>query len=133
MSMEVNGQPSDGEADKVSERASLKVILGAVPRQWGDVTAIVPPSQARHLVTIAGILGSVITGAAAAVLTLHASTKLAVPAYAELALALIAAVLIAVCNLTEAKEQGTAQPSVMAAEQSQEITRPPEPEPAPDP
>lgn len=133
MSMQANSQSGDQDPDKVSEHASLKVILGAVPRQWGDVTAIVPPSQARHLVTTSGILGSVITGAAAAVLTLHASTKLAVPAYAELALALIAAVLITVCNLIKAKEQGTVQASVMTAHQSPEITAPPGPGPARDP
>jgi hypothetical protein len=116
-----------------SEHASLKVSLGAVPRRWGHVTATVPPGQARHLISVSGILGSVITGAAAAVVTLHASTKLAVPAYAELALALVAAVLITVCNLTGASKQATAQASGMTAQQSREITGPAEPGPVPDP
>jgi len=129
MSMETNSQSGDGDVGKASEHASLKVILGAVPRQWGDVSATVPPSQARHLITISGILASVITGTAGAVFTLRASTKLAVPAYAELALALVAAVLVAVCNVTKAEGHGTAQTSVMTAKHSQEITGPAGPDP----
>lgn len=122
MSMETNSQHDADSVGPASEHASLKVILGAVPRQWGDLRATVPPSQARHLITISGILGCVITGTASAVLTLQLSARLVVPAYAEVALALIGAVLMAFCSLTETRKQGTAQPCAVRVEQAREIT-----------
>jgi hypothetical protein len=50
------------------------------------------------LVTTLGILGNAVTGTAGAVLTLSIGAGFAPLAFAELALALVAAVLIAVCG-----------------------------------
>lgn len=54
-----------------------------------------PPGQAHHLITTCGVLGSVAAGIAGAVLTLRASPDLRAPAFAELALAVTSAALIA--------------------------------------
>jgi hypothetical protein len=133
MSVEASSQPADQAVDKASEHASLKVSLGAVPRRWGDVTAIVPPGQARHMITVTGLLGSVITGTTAAVLTLHTSTGLVAPAYAELALALVAALLVAICHFAGGRRDSTAEGPGGMAHQSQEITGPSRPRPTPGP
>lgn len=54
-----------------------------------------PPGQAHHLITTCGVVGSVAAGIAGAVLTLRASPDLRAPAFAELALAVTSAALIA--------------------------------------
>ena len=54
-----------------------------------------PAGQAHHLITTCGVLGSVIAGITGAVLTLRASPRLLAPAFAELALAVTSATLIA--------------------------------------
>lgn len=73
--------------------AELKIQVGpAQPR--GTAKGKVPPGRAHHLITTLGVLGSVIAGIAGAVLTLHISSGLTAPAFAELALAVTSAVLI---------------------------------------
>jgi hypothetical protein len=77
--------------------AELTLSINSVP-PGGALKGLVPADQAHHLITTLGILGSAVAGTAGAVLTLHVSRDGAAPVYAELALALIAAVLIAVCG-----------------------------------
>jgi hypothetical protein len=72
--------------------------------KWGSFTSRVPADQAHHLITTLGILVSAIAGIAGAVQTFHA-TRDPLPVYAELALALIAAVLVAVCGQIEIKKK----------------------------
>jgi hypothetical protein len=63
---------------------------------------LIPADQAHHLITTFGILASLATGIGAAVLTLQSVAGAVGLAYAELAVALIAAVVIAVCGSTSA-------------------------------
>jgi hypothetical protein len=72
--------------------------------KWGSFISRVPADQAHHLITTFGIVVSGIAGITGAVQTFHA-THDALPAYAELALALIAAVLVAVCGQMEIKKK----------------------------
>jgi hypothetical protein len=108
--MDKNNQPGQEEAGAPGPRAELMISVGPAPQQWGTAGGLVPADQAHHLITTFGILGCVTTGTGGAVFTLQADgTTLA---YAELALALIAAVLIAVCGRTgisgkRRQEQGT--------------------------
>jgi hypothetical protein len=89
-----------------SQHAELMISLGPAP-QWGTARGLVPADQAHHLVTTFGILGSLVTGIGGAVLTLH--TTVAALAYAELALALVAAVLIAACSRMGPRGKGKRQ------------------------
>jgi len=75
-----------------SPHAELMVSFGPAP-QWGTARTLVPADQAHHLVTTSGILGSLVTGIGGVVLTVRSATPAL--AYAELVLALAAAVLIA--------------------------------------
>jgi hypothetical protein len=84
-------------AEAPSQDAELIVSVSPVQRRvtiWGRV----PPGQARGLIAMLGILASTITGISGVVLTLRIEPGLTVLAYAELALALVAIVLIAACG-----------------------------------
>jgi len=75
-----------------TEGARVKIIA----RRWITAEGTVPSRDARYLITMFGVLSSVVTGTAGAVLTLRIAGQLAPVAFAELVLALIGAVLIVV-------------------------------------
>ncbi|MGD0606150.1 MAG: hypothetical protein ABSA53_21505 [Streptosporangiaceae bacterium] len=81
-------------SDDPTPAAKLTIKVG--PSQLAE--GIVPPEQARHLITTFGILGCVFAGVSGAVLTLHIAANLTTLAFAELVLALTASVLIAWCG-----------------------------------
>jgi hypothetical protein len=95
--MEADNQPGHEDVPAPGPNAELTLSISSVP-PWGALKGLVPADQAHHLITTSGILGSAVTGTAGAVLTLRASGGGTALAYAELALALIAAALIAVCG-----------------------------------
>jgi hypothetical protein len=64
----------------------------------GTWEGTVPPSEAHCLITTFGIVGSVVTGTVGALLTLRIARGSAAVAVAELALALTAMALIALCG-----------------------------------
>jgi hypothetical protein len=94
--MEKNNRPGQEESGVPGPQAELMISIGPAPQQWGTARGLVPADQAHHLITTFGILGSVVTGTGGAVFTLHADAIAL--AYAELALALVAVVLIALCG-----------------------------------
>lgn len=79
--------------------AELEVRVGPVP--WGKASGRVGPDQANYLIMTFGILGSVVTGTAGAVLTLRIAPRLTGLALAELVLALAAVLIIAVGRLSQ--------------------------------
>lgn len=81
--------------ERPSSFAELEIRVGPVP--WGKAKGRVAPDQANYLIMTFGILGSVVTGTAGAVLTLRIAPRLTGLALAELVLALAAALIIAVC------------------------------------
>ena len=84
--------------ERPSSFAELEIRVGPVP--WGKAKGRVAPDQANYLIMTFGILGSVVTGTAGAVLTLRIAPRLTGLALAELVLALAAALIIAVCRLS---------------------------------
>jgi hypothetical protein len=99
--MEMSNQPGDEDVVVPGPRAELQMSIGPSLKQWGTFRGRVPADQAHHLITTFGILGSAAAGIGGAVFTPQDSSGPAL-AYAELALALIAAVLIALCARKEA-------------------------------
>ncbi len=86
--------------------AELEIQVGpAVP--WGTARGRVPPGQTHYLITTFGILGSVVTGTAGAVLTLRIAPRLTGLALAELILALTGALIIAACGLAQERAAHT--------------------------
>jgi hypothetical protein len=81
-------------AEQPGPAARLKLDV----KTLGTWEGTVPPGEARYLITTFGIVGSVVTGTAGALLTLRIARGSAVVAIAELALALAAMVLIALCS-----------------------------------
>lgn len=79
--------------------AELEVRVGPVP--WGKARGRVAPDQANYLIMTFGILGSVVTGTAGAVLTLRIAPRLTGLALAELVLALATVLIIAVGRLSQ--------------------------------
>jgi len=77
-----------------TECAQVKIIA----RHWITAEGTVPSADARSLITVFGVLSSVVTGTAGAVLTLRIARQLTPVAFAELALALIGAALIVACG-----------------------------------
>jgi hypothetical protein len=94
--MPLNGPsaPEPVPAEAPTGFAELDIQIGPA-QPWGTARGKVPPGQAHHLITTFGVLGSVIAGIAGAVLTLHISAGLTAPVFAELAVAIASAVLIA--------------------------------------
>jgi hypothetical protein len=64
----------------------------------GSASAKVPPDEARHMVTTFGIMGCLFIGIGGTVLTLQVSAALTGPALAELLVALVTVVAIAVSS-----------------------------------
>lgn len=93
-----------GPLERPTGAAQLKIKAErgwgkAGPRRWiTEKGTVVPPAEARHFISTLGIVGSVVTSTAAAVLTLRITPRLASIALAELVLGLAAAVLIAACG-----------------------------------
>jgi hypothetical protein len=84
--------------ERPSSFAELEIQVGpAIP--LGTAKGRVPPDQANYLIMTFGILGSVVTGTAGAVLTLRIAPRLTGVALAELILALAAVLAIAACQL----------------------------------
>lgn len=86
--------PGPDPAEAPTGFAELEIQVGPA-QSWGTAKGKVPPDQAHHLITTFGVLGSAIAGIAGAVLTLRIASGLTAPAFAELALAVTSAVLIA--------------------------------------
>jgi hypothetical protein len=86
----VSPVPHEPDPERPSPAAQLKITA----RQLGSAEGIVPPAAAKHLIAAFGILGCVTAGIAGAVLTLRIAPSLTTPALAELALALLSALLI---------------------------------------
>jgi hypothetical protein len=76
--------------------AAARLMIRVGPAHMAE--GIVPPDQARHLITTFGILGCVFSGVGGAVLTLRIEPILLPLAFAQLALALASAVLIALAG-----------------------------------
>lgn len=87
--------PGPAPAETPTTFAELEIQVGPA-QPWGTARGRVPPDQANHLISAFVALGNVTAGITGAVLTLRISPGLTGPAYAELAIALIAALLIAV-------------------------------------
>jgi len=91
-------QPSEAAQLKIkAEPARVKVIA----RRWLTAEGTVPPADARHLITTFGIVGCVVTGSVGVVLTLRIEPRLTSVAFAELAVALVAAILVAICGRSQ--------------------------------
>jgi hypothetical protein len=71
--------------------ARLIITLGPAQLAGGAISG-----EAHHLITTIGIMGSVWSGIAALVVTVHVASAHIALAFAELTLALMAAVLIAI-------------------------------------
>ena len=93
--------PSPASPELPTASANLTIKVGPA-QPWGTAKGIVPPGQAHYLVTTFSMLGCAIAGIGGVVLTLHVAhgTTGVVLAFAELALALVVAVLIAVAGQT---------------------------------
>jgi|SRR5690242_18524161 len=76
--------------------AAARLVIKVGPAQLAEGT--VPPDQARHLITTFGILGCIFSGIGGAVLTLHVAAAPSALAFAELAIALAGAALIALAG-----------------------------------
>lgn len=97
--------------ERPSEAAQLKIKaeparVRVIARRWLTAEGTVPPADARHLITTFGIVGCVITGSAGAVLTLRIEPRLTSVAFAELAVALVAAILVAICGRSQRETGG---------------------------
>ena len=73
--------------------AAARLVIKVGPAQLAEGT--VPPDQARYLITTFGIGGCVLSGIGGAILTLRIAPARFTLAFAELALALAGAALIA--------------------------------------
>lgn len=80
-------------ADWPTAAARLIITLG--PAQLVGRTV---PGETRYLITTIGILGSVWSGIAGSVITVHVASAHLALAFAELILTLMAAILIAICG-----------------------------------
>ena len=105
--------PGPDPAEAPTGFAELEIQVGPA-RSWGTAKGKVPPAQAHHLITTFGILGSVIAGIAGAVLTLRIASGLTAPAFAELALAVTSAVLIATRRRDSKRQEISGQASPQA-------------------
>ena len=99
-----------GLAEQPTRAAQLKIKaeparVKVTAQRWGTAEGTVPPAEARHLINMFGILGSVVTGTAGAVLTLHIDPRITTLALAELGLALVAILLITACGRSGNKNQ----------------------------
>lgn len=79
-------------------RISAEPAWVKVTTPWCETEDLVPVSQERHLITTFGLMGSAVTGAAAAVLTLRIDPRLGGLAVIELIFAAVVAVLITACG-----------------------------------
>lgn len=84
-----------------TEAAKLSIQLG--PAQLAEGT--VPPDQAGHLITTFGILVCIVSGIGGAVLTLRAAPVFIALAFAELAVAIAGATLVALCGSVPARRK----------------------------
>jgi len=97
--------PAPAPAETPTMFAKLEIQVGPA-QPWQTANGKVPPDQANHPISMFGALGSAIAGIAGAVLTLRIGSGLTGPADAELALALISAVLIARRHPAGRRESG---------------------------
>jgi hypothetical protein len=88
------GGREPARAEQPSPAARLTITV----RPLGTAEGTVPAREARYLITTFGVLGSVVSGTAGAVLTLRIGPGLTTLALAELLLALTAVVVIAACS-----------------------------------
>jgi len=95
LAAELVEQPTRAAQLTITEQPARVKITA---RRWGSAEGIVPPTEAHHLITTIGLIGSVITGTAGAVLTLRIDPHLTVLAAAELAVATMIATLVALCG-----------------------------------
>ena len=92
-----------------TERPGPHARLTITVKPLGTAEGTVPARDARYLITMFGILGSVISGTAGAVLTLRIDPRLAGLALAELMLALAAVVLISACSRVRGRDSQEAR------------------------
>lgn len=104
---------SESHPAEPSPLARLTIKVGPQER-WGAAEGSVPGDQAHDLITTFGVLGNTFgilgcasAGIAGAVLTIRGS-GLTDLAFAELVLALLAAMLIAACSLIRARQEDRA-------------------------
>jgi hypothetical protein len=100
--------------------ARLKLDL----KTLGTWEGIVPPSEAHYLITTFGIVGSTVTGAVGALLTLRTARGSAAVAVAVLALALAAMVLIALCGRRQRQVRAQEDPRQPGTRESDNVTGP---------
>jgi hypothetical protein len=74
---------------------AARLIITVRPAQLAGRTV---PAETRHLITTMGIVASIWSGIAGSVLTVRVASVPVALAFAELALTLAAAVLIAICG-----------------------------------
>jgi hypothetical protein len=106
--------PGPAPAETPTTFAELEIQVGPA-QPWGTARGRVPPDQANHLISAFVALGNVTAGITGAVLTLRISPGLTGPAYAELAIALIAALLTAVRRPAGHRTGGALTPLNQAA------------------
>jgi hypothetical protein len=106
--------PGPAPAETPTMFAELEIQVGPA-QQWGTARGRVPPDQANHLISAFVALGNVTAGITGAVLTLRISPGLTGPAYAELAIALVAALLTAVRGQAGRRTSGALTPLDQAA------------------
>ena len=111
--MEKNKSPTTASRLAELPSAAAKLTIKVGPAQLAEGT--VPPDQARHLITTFGILGCIFAGIGGAVLTLHVARTLIALAFAELALALAGAALIAACGHVPAHREND-HPAITAGQ-----------------
>jgi hypothetical protein len=107
--MEKNKSPSSRQVLAELPTAAAKLTIKVGPAQLAEGT--VPPDQARHLITTFGILGCDFSGIGGVILTLHVAPTLIILAFAELAITLASAALIAACGYIPASRPGDHQQS----------------------
>jgi len=115
-----NKSPTAGLVLAELPTAAAKLTVEVGPAQLAEGT--VPPGQARHLITTFGILGSILSGIGGVILTLHVDRSLIALAFAELAVALAGAALIAACGHVPGRRKGNA--GAMTASQPRLLDRP---------
>jgi hypothetical protein len=98
--------PDPALPEPPSPSARLTISVGPAQLGLGTAEGTVPPDQAHHLITTFGIVASASTGIVGAILTLRIAPTLTAIAYAELALALIAVVIIAICGRNPGGRKG---------------------------
>lgn len=90
--------PEPSRVERPSPAAELRITVRPDAHAWVTASGRVPPDDARYLIRTLGITGSAFAGAGAAVLTFYISHAFTWLAIAEIALALVAIIFIALAG-----------------------------------